>query len=98
MGPDVVPTELGGAAADVAIEEAVRRLADWQEQQRQLARQQSGTRLVGDAQVAAGEGKEATVAAAEQQQQAAAAAADCLPASRAAPGLTTEAFVQTVAA
>ena len=51
----MVPTELGGAAAEVPLEEAVRRLPAWQEEQRQLARQQGGTLPQAGAAGAAGE-------------------------------------------
>lgn len=96
MGPDVVPTELGGAAAAVPIEAAVRRLPAWQEQQRRLVQQQSlGAPAAGAQAVEGGAAVARTAAAAAEQQQQLAAA---VPLVRAASGLATEAPVHAVAA
>ena len=98
VGADVVPTELGGAAAVVPIEEAVRCLPTWQEQQRRLAQQRSlGAPVAGTQDVEGGAAVATTAgAAAEQQQQQQLAAA--VPLVRAASGPAPNAPVRAVAA
>ncbi|KAI7841158.1 hypothetical protein COHA_005124 [Chlorella ohadii] len=101
MGADVVPKELGGAAAATPIEEAVRRLPAWQEQQRQLAQRQGG---LGSASLQFN--GEIVMPVAEQQQQQEQQRQEqwqeqqqaAVPAAGAAAGLAAKAAVQTVAA
>ncbi len=97
----MVPIELGGAAAAMPIEEAVRRLPAWQEQQRQLAQRQGG---LGSASLqfngeivmpVAGQQQQQEQQRQEQWQEQQQAA---VPAAGAAAGLAAKAAVQTVAA